>query len=167
MTDISARPSIPAEAKAEMWKAMYFRAQAGMERYMVSNYGYGAIDEWIDFSSEATAKQSDRYKTEGALPFTENLTRILGDCWGSDVTVHEASVEASKLDIDNCGILSYRQGAAKLGIELTFDDPCREYCTKLQSSIAAKQDLTATFELRPGGCSWCFTRNTETDAEAS
>ncbi|MFG2988385.1 hypothetical protein ACGFZK_03600 [Streptomyces sp. NPDC048257] len=167
MTDINSRPTMTAEAKAEMWKAMYFRAQAGMERYMVSNYGYGAIDEWIDFSAEATAKQSDRYKTEGAIPFTENLSRILGDCWGSEVTVRTASADRSEVDIADCGILSYRQSAAKLGIELTFDDPCREYCTKLQSSIAAKQNLTATFELKPGGCTWCFTRNPAPAAEAA
>ncbi|MEU6309696.1 hypothetical protein [Streptomyces sp. NPDC047014] len=167
MTDISNRPPLPAEAKAEMWKAMYFRAQAGMERYMVSHHGYGAIDEWIDFSAEATAKQSDRYRTEGAIPFTENLSRILGDCWGSDVTVRSASAEGSEVDIDGCGILSYRQDAAKLGIELTFDDPCREYCTKLQSAIAAKQDLTASFRLKPGGCTWSFARNAVPGPEAA
>ncbi|MGW2050978.1 hypothetical protein ACWCPF_38325 [Streptomyces sp. NPDC001858] len=161
MEDKTAQPGMSAEAKADMWKAMYFRAQAGMERYMVSNYGYGAIDEWIDFSAEATAKQSDRYKTEGALPFTENLSRILGDCWGSEVTVRQKSAERSVVDIDDCGILSYRRGAARLGIELTFDDPCREYCTKLQSAIAAKQNLSSSCTLKSGGCSWTFTRNEE------
>jgi hypothetical protein len=155
------RPRLPGEARAEIWKAMYFRAQAGMERYLVSNFGYGAIDEWADFSAQAAAKQSDRYKTEGAVPFTENLTTIMGDCWGSDVSVPESGVDGSRLEIDNCGILSYRRGAAKLGIELTFDDPCREYCTKLLSKIAEKQDLTATYELKPGGCSWALRRNAQ------
>jgi len=152
---------LPGEARAEIWKAMYFRAQAGMERYMVSRFGYGAIEEWTEFSAEATARQSDRYLTEGAVPFTENLTRIMGDCWGSDVSVPECTPESARLEIDNCGILSYRRGAAEMGIELTFDDPCREYCTKLLSKIAEKQQLSPSFELKPGGCAWAVRRATE------
>ena len=45
-------------------------------------------------------------------------------------------------------------------VELTFEDPCREYCTILQARIADKQQLDAEFELKPGGCRWCFERRT-------
>lgn len=141
------------DMKVNIWKGMYFRAQAGMERYMVTHFGYGAIDEWIDFSAEVTAKQSDRYKTEGTVPFTENLQMIM-DCWGSEVEIKKKTPVQSEIEVSNCGILSYRQGAREMGIELTFDDPCREYCTRLLSKIAEKQGLKAEFELKPGGCIW-------------
>jgi hypothetical protein len=141
------------EVKTNIWKGMFFRAQAGMERYMVTHYGYGAIDEWIDFSAEVSAKQSDRYKTEGTVPFTENLHMIMS-CWDSEVKINEITPERSELEVSNCGILAYRQNAREMGIELTFDDPCREYCTRLLSKIAEKQNLNVEFELKPNGCIW-------------
>jgi hypothetical protein len=145
---------LTAEKKAAIWKGMYFRAQAGMERYLVSNHGYGAINEWIEHTAGMTAKQSQAWKTEGALPFVRNLKMIM-DCWDSKaVEARDVSTEGAEIEISGCGILEYRKQARELGIELTFDDPCREYCTRLLGEIARKQGLEPRFVLKAGGCRW-------------
>jgi len=151
-------PQLSPQQRAEIWKQMFFRAQAGMERYLVSRHGYGAIDEWVAHNAEVTAKRSDAWKTEGAMPFARNLSVIM-QCWDSAAvelqkcTAHEAAIE-----ITGCGILEYRKKARQLGIELTFDDPCREYCTRLLSEIARKQELVPAYRLKAGGCQWKVTR---------
>lgn len=142
------------ETIMKMWKGIYFSTQAGMERYLVSNYGYGAILEWIDKIGEASLAQGDRYKTEGTIPFVENQS-IVSKCWESkEVKINKLTKEQSELEINGCGILEYREKARERGIPITFDDPCREYCTKLLCKMAEKQGLKPTFKLKNKGCIW-------------
>ncbi len=139
----------------DVWKGMYFRAQAGMERYLVSNYGFNAIKEWVEYIAEVSIRQSDANRENSTIPFIRNLELIM-KCWGSEKVENTRLTEQiSELDIDGCGILEYRKNAREMGIELTFDDPCREYCTVLLNTIARKQGLEANYSLKAGGCTWC------------
>lgn len=143
------------EVIIDVWKSMYFRAQAGMERYLVSNYGFNAIKEWVDYIAEASIRQSDAHREKSTIPFIQNLELIM-KCWGSREVENKClTKQMSELHIDGCGILEYRKNAREMGIELTFDDPCREYCALLLSTIARKQGLQTNYSLKAGGCTWC------------
>ncbi|MGE5423530.1 MAG: hypothetical protein ACM3QW_09720 [Ignavibacteriales bacterium] len=154
MNDKTNSGQIVPEQIIELWKGMYFRAQAGMERYLVTNFGFSAINEWIDYTSEISSRQAKLLTVKSTVPFIRNLELIM-TCWGSrDVEVKQIEDEQAEIYIDGCGILAYRKNAREMGIELTFDDPCREYCTKLLQRIADKQGLEAQYELEDGGCVW-------------
>ena len=62
------------------------------------------------------------------------------------------------LEISHCGIWDYRKKAEKNGVKLTFEDPCSQYCSKLNNKLIESKECKSTFNFTrlndTHGCKW-------------
>lgn len=146
--------------KVEMWKKRFFEAQAGMEKFLVSKYGYKELDEYIKFNAEVFRNmQEDK---DGAEDLILRLAQQ-AECYKSEYSIDCADKNKGELTIFNCGIWDYRKKASNQGVELTFDSPCTRYCTKLTSELIKSKGYDVSYELLEigchCGCRWIIEKN--------
>lgn len=145
---------------AELWKQRFFEAQAGMEKFLVETYGYGAIDAWIKHNAEIFKSMEDRTGA-GAASLVERFAKQ-AECYQSDYNIDNACQDTATLTISRCGIWDYREKARQRGVSLTFDNPCTKYCTKLTSSLIESKGYEASYDLMGTGthhgCRWSISK---------
>lgn len=137
------------------WQAIFFRAQALMERYLVTHFGHDALGDWALANAEVYALvEGDR--GGGA---SDPITRLArqAELYGSRYALSTGDTEAAAVEIEHCAIWDYRERARARGVPITLASPC-EYCTKATGANIRAAGFDAAYELTDGpggpGCRW-------------
>ncbi|SHN19090.1 MULTISPECIES: hypothetical protein [Streptomyces] len=143
-------PPVPAD-----WQRVFFRAQALIERFLVSRFGYGELTAWAR-ANAAVHGAVERADGRGAADAIGRVARQ-AELYGSEMRLLEASRERAELLITHCGIWDYRERARARGVPLTLKSPC-EFCTAAVSANIAARGYRPGFELIEDGddhgCRW-------------
>ncbi|MFD7495185.1 hypothetical protein ACFV8T_22640 [Streptomyces sp. NPDC059832] len=148
-------PGRGAEADADDWQRVFFRAQALMERFLVSRYGHGELAAWARAGAEVH-RYVEAGHGRGALDPILRVARQ-AELYGSRYRVVEDGAERAVLEISHCAIWDYREQARARGVRLTLASPC-EYCVHATGANIAAKGFAAHHELTEGpdgpGCIW-------------
>ncbi|MFJ6015899.1 hypothetical protein [Streptomyces sp. NPDC092952] len=148
-------PGTGTGAGADAWQRVFFRAQALMERFLVSRYGHGELAAWARAGAEVH-RYVEPGQGRGALDPVLRVARQ-AELYGSRYRVTEDGAERAELEISHCAIWDYRELARARGVRLTLASPC-EYCVHAIGANIAAKGFTARHELTEGpdgpGCVW-------------
>ncbi|MFF0739939.1 hypothetical protein ACFYVL_06005 [Streptomyces sp. NPDC004111] len=149
-------------ASPEAWQRVFFRAQALMERFLVSRYGHGELAAWARAGAEVHRWVEPEHG-HGALDPVLRIARQ-AELYGSRYRILADGPERAALEISHCAIWDYRKKAEARGVPLTLASPC-EYCVHATGSNIAAKGFTARHELDDGpegpGCTWEATQCAE------
>ncbi|MDQ1102997.1 hypothetical protein [Nocardioides zeae] len=150
---------LPTTQEEQEWKAVFFRGQALMERFVVRHFGLAHLAEWARSNSAIYASVDDRPKHDAAVP----LQRLCAQASLYDSTfawVAEGPEHAT-LEIHHCAIWDYRERARARGVPITLQAPC-EYCVPATEAMITHKGLDAAFQLTASGddrgCVWTASR---------
>ncbi|MEU9319924.1 hypothetical protein [Streptomyces sp. NPDC048295] len=143
------------DAGTDDWQRVFFRAQALMERFLVSRYGHGELAAWARAGAEVH-RYVEAGHGRGALDPVLRVARQ-AELYGSRYRVVEDGTERASLEISHCAIWDYREQARARGVRLTLASPC-EYCVHATGANIAAKGFVARHELTEGpdgpGCIW-------------
>lgn len=156
--DTAACGSLTDPEKVRLWQQRFFEAQASAEEYLMQIGGMEAIDGWIEANSSITARRFALVEPAQANRAAYAVARLVNQlrCYDSDIHLrHDDATRSYEMTNRDCGILRYRQEAARARVRLTFESPC-EYCTRLNGKIIRKyvEGSTVDVDLAQGGCAW-------------
>lgn len=152
---------LPATSTASSadWQRIFFRGQALMERFLVSQYGEDVLGEWAAANAEVhRTVEPDRQG--GAADPIRRIARQ-AELYGSEYQVNVAQAPGpattASVDITHCAIWDYREKARSSGVGLTLASPCT-YCTKAMSANVRAKGYQVSYQLRQDrdehGCHW-------------
>ncbi|MFB7955592.1 hypothetical protein [Streptomyces sp. NPDC056045] len=151
-------PDSGARAGADLagdWQRVFFRAQALMERFLVSRYGHGELAAWARAGAEVH-RYVEPGHGRGALDPVLRVARQ-AELYGSRYRVVEDGAERAVLEISHCAIWDYREQARARGVRITLASPC-EYCVHATGANIAAKGYAPRHELTEGpdgpGCIW-------------
>ncbi|MFF3443914.1 hypothetical protein [Streptosporangium sp. NPDC002721] len=150
-------PSDLAE-KVDLWRQRFFEAQAAAEEFILGEHGEEGLAAWIQANSRITAELLRAQQPAGVSATDHFMTRLQHQLLLYDSAVTSEPQPSGTVVLRNadCGILRYRERAARAGVVLTFSSPC-PYCQELNTAIAARYvgpDVTVSCERAGGGCTW-------------
>ncbi|MFI6999094.1 hypothetical protein [Nocardia sp. NPDC050175] len=152
---------LPDDADSAGWQRIFFRAQALMERFLVTRYGHGELKGWADANAEVH-RYVERDNGNGALDPALRIARQ-AELYSSEYRVPDAGSDRATIEIDRCGIWDYRERARARGVPITLDSPC-EYCTHAIGANVAAKGFQSRYTLIDGanghGCRWEITART-------
>ncbi|WP_394537155.1 hypothetical protein PRJ39_13365 [Lysobacter enzymogenes] len=144
--------------KVRIWQQRFFEAQASFEEYLMARGGMPAIHDWIEANSAITARRFALVEPARERRADYTVARFVNQlrCYDSDISRRfDAASNSFEITNRDCGILRYRQEAARAQVRLTFESPC-EYCTRLNSRIMQKYADSSSIEVdyAERGCQW-------------
>lgn len=146
---------LPADDDTAAWHRTFFRAQAAMERFIVTRYGEPEMAAWTKASARVFGKTAPAYGP-GAAGLAVRIARQ-ADGYSSVYSLGDNTAKRASITISHCGIWDYRERARSGGVGLTLDSPCT-YCTRSMSANVSAKGFHATWSLSEKdsdhGCSW-------------
>ncbi|MEU4805763.1 hypothetical protein [Actinosynnema sp. NPDC023587] len=146
---------IPDGHDEDEWKTAFFRAQALMEKFVVTHFGLDHLSSWAAMNSSVYAAVDAEPKHDATVPL-QRLKNQAGLYRSAAQWVEQESGRAV-LRIGHCAIWDYRELARRRGVELTLDAPC-EYCVPATTAMITNKGLNADYELTEDetghGCVW-------------
>lgn len=155
LNDLPARAE---EGDVGAWQAVFFRAQALIEQFIVQRSEHYRLDDWAHATARVyrslephgqgqPASAADRLARQAALYGSRFETRVQGSACAVFQNRH-------------CAIWDYRERARANGVPITLASACT-YCTKLLSAFVAASDCQANYQLHEDasghGCVWTIT----------
>lgn len=140
------------------WQRLFFRAQAAMEKFVVTFFGLSELAAWAQ-STGSIYGAIDPVRKRDATAALDRLRRQ-AVLYGSSLHWNRQDADTAELEIGHCAIWDYREAQRARGVPITLRTPC-EYCVAATTALINNKGVQASASLHEHddghGCVWSAT----------